>query len=106
MTGAVVHWLETDSSPAFSLGQALMELTIDLSASYGHDCPPISYFRVVLREKVWLRERRFADGAEAMVGDVIALFTTSPDEALDGPPMREVRSMLASVIPRTKDDLW
>jgi hypothetical protein len=106
MTDAVIGPLHATLGQKLAVSSALMELTVDLSDIYLHDCPPVSHFRVVMREAVWLREWRVAQGARADVGGVLALFSTTEDEPLETPPSREVRVMIAGVAAPAQNALW
>ncbi len=70
------------------------------------DCPPISHFRVVLRERAWLRRLLVARGDEVAVGAPLAWFSTEPDEPLDAAPAREARISIAGILmpPRAPGD--
>ena len=106
MTEAGVHsWLSTEGQK-LEVGVALMELVVDLSALFVHDCPPISYYRVAVREPVWLRQVQAGKGASVAVGQVVARFSTTPDEPIDGPATRPLRVMIAGVIPNWQDEQW
>ena len=84
---------------ALVVGAKLLDLTVDLSsAAILHDCPPISHYRVVLRDRAWLRRLDVAAGQTVCVGQPVALFSTEPDEPLDGPPARPVRVTMAGVV--------
>lgn len=83
------------------VGSKLLDLTIDLSAEAVHDCPPLSHYRMVLRDKAWLRRLEVAPGDTPDVGAALALFSTTPDEPLDGPPQREVRLSIAWISGRS-----
>jgi pyruvate/2-oxoglutarate dehydrogenase complex dihydrolipoamide acyltransferase (E2) component len=105
MTEAVVHSLLVAEGQSLAVGHALMELTVDLSAVYVHDCPPISYYRIASREAVWLRKLSIAQGDSAAVGTVLARFTTTPGEPADGDSARQLRVMIAGVMPQ-QSQLW
>jgi hypothetical protein len=79
-------------------GQKLFDLRVDLSGSVAHDCPPVSYFRAVLRERVWLRRLAASPGAEAEPDTPLAWFTTTPDEAVEGDPARAARVAHAGIL--------
>jgi pyruvate/2-oxoglutarate dehydrogenase complex dihydrolipoamide acyltransferase (E2) component len=100
MTEAVVHSLVVAEGECLAVGHVLMELTVDLSAIFVHDCPPISYYRVASREAVWLRKLFITQGDSAAVGSVLARFTTTPDEPADGDSARQLRVTIAGVMPQ------
>jgi len=86
------------------LGSKLIDLTVDLSAAAPHDCPPISHYRLVSRDRVWLRRLDVSAGAEPEVGACLGLFSTEPDEPLTGPPARLLRYVVAGIIPQSSWD--
>jgi len=106
MTDAVVHALVAAEGGKVAVGQGLMDLMVDLSAAYAHDCPPISYFRIVSREGVWLRKLFVAEGERPSIGEVLARFSTTADEPLDRPAARQLRVMVAGVTRSSHGSLW
>ena len=94
----IVHVAEGDGIP---LGGKFLDLTVDLSAATPHDCPPITHYRMALRDRVWLRRLDVAAGDRPEVGASLALFSTTPDEALEGGPARPVRVAIAGIIPQS-----
>jgi hypothetical protein len=82
------------------VGATLLDLTIDLSAASPHDCPPIGRYRLVLRDRAWLRRLMVAPGDEPNVGAHLGLFTTESDESLEAKPKRDVRVAVAGILPR------
>jgi hypothetical protein len=104
MTSAVIKKLHAAEGTALTPGAKLLDLTVDLSAAVPHDCPPISHYRVTLRDRVWLRRLAVAAGDEVEIGETLARFTTEPDEPLDGDPVRAVRVSLAGILDTS--DWW
>lgn len=82
-----------------AIGAGLIELEVDLSSFVSHDCPPVSYYRIVLREAVYLRRFAVAVGQTVPIGGLIAQLSPTPDEPLDGDAARRVRVNVAGVIP-------
>jgi hypothetical protein len=104
MTTAIVDTIYSSEGEALPVGTKLFDLTIDLSRAVAHDCPPISYFRVVLRERAWLRRLSIAEGDEPATGEPLALFSTEPDESLDAPAARPVRVAIAAILHQPSRD--
>ena len=104
MTTAVIKKLHATEGTSLTIGAKLLDFTVDLSASLLHDCPPISHYRVTLRDRVWLRRLAVAAGDKVAIGETLARFTTEPDEPLDGDPVRAVRVSLAGII--DPSDWW
>lgn len=104
MRNALVSAIFAEADTAMAVGGKLLDLTVDLSEAAAHDCPPIGHFRVVVRDKVWLRRLGVAAGDMVEVGAEVALFSTEPDEPLDGPIARQVRTAVVSIVPQTAWD--
>jgi hypothetical protein len=79
-------------------GAKLFDLSVDLSAIFPQDCPPISYYRMILRERAWLRRLEVQEGDEREVGGILALFTGAAAEPLDAAPQRPVRFITAGIL--------
>ena len=106
MLSAVVAAVHPSACAELAVGAKLVDLTVDLTAIAAQDCPPISHFRVVLRERAWLRRLLVARGDEVAVGAPLAWFSTEPDEPLDAAPAREARISIAGILmpPRAPGD--
>ena len=100
MSTAIIDVVYPKVGDAITIGGKLMDVTIDLSAMAPHDCPPISYYRLIGRDRVWLRRLDVAVGGEPEVGASLALFSTEPDEELDSAPAREIRVSIAGIMGR------
>jgi pyruvate/2-oxoglutarate dehydrogenase complex dihydrolipoamide acyltransferase (E2) component len=106
MAEALIECFHAQPCSALKPGDKLLDLSVHLGANFAQDCPPISFYRVVIREKIILRQYRVAQGQTCKVGDVIAVFSTSPDESLDDPPQREVRIATAGIIHHAGMRTW
>lgn len=98
MLSAVVAAVHPSAGAELAVGAKLVDLTVDLTAIAAQDCPPVSHFRMVVRERAWLRELAVARGDEIAVGTRIALFSTDPHELLDAEPVRELRVAIAGIL--------
>ena len=98
MTSAVIEKIHAEVNTALPLGAKLLDLSIDLSAVMPHDCPPISLYRIALRDRVWLRKLAVTPGDDIAIGAVLAHFSTEPDEPLAGNPVRGVRVTIAGIL--------
>ena len=87
-------------------GAPLFDVRVDLSAVALQDCPPVSYYRLALREAVWLRRILVVPDARPAVGTVLALFSTTADEDLDQPAARAVRHMIAGILGGADAPTW
>ncbi len=79
-------------------GAPLLDLSVDLSAVALQDCPPISYYRLALREAAWLRRVMVAVSDRPAVGATLLLFSTEADEDLSQAPARQIRHMVAGIV--------
>ena len=98
MVEARIECLHATVGESLKSGAKLFDLSVDLSNNFSQDCPPISFFRIILRENAVLREVRFAAGDLCPVGSVLAVFSTTADEALDQAAPRAVRFATAGII--------
>lgn len=90
--------MHASAGDALAVGAKLVDVRVDLSDAFPQDCPPISYYRLVLRERCWLRRIDVARGADAPAGATLALFSTDEAEPLDGAPTRAVRIATAGIL--------
>ncbi len=93
-----MEYLHPAAGTVLKTGDKLLDLSIDLSSAFSQDCPPISFFRIIVRENAVLRELLPAPGQCCKVGELIAVFTTLPDEAADPPAQRGVRFATAGIM--------
>lgn len=100
MGEAKILRLLAQEGAALGIGSALLEIEVDLSSQVAHDCPPISYFRLVLREKAHLRRWDVSQGQSLPVGQLLAVLSQTPDETLDGDAARNVRTNAAGIFPQ------
>jgi hypothetical protein len=98
MAEAAIDAIHAGEGVMLPVGAKLLDLTVDLSDSSPQDCPPISHFRIVLREAAWLRRWLVKPGDDAAVGSVLAVFTTGANDFLDAGPARAIRVMTAGIV--------
>ncbi len=98
MTEARIECFHAEPGAELKSGAKLLDLSVDLSDNFAQDCPPISFYRLILREGAVLREFRFAPGQMGPMGEIIALFSTTPDEPLESAPARGIRVATAGII--------
>lgn len=97
MSSAMVECVYANPGTVLKAGDKLFDLSVDLSSGYSQYCPPISYFRVVVREKLWLQKILVSPGDNCDVGTPIALFSSEQDESLEGTPARAIRITTAGI---------
>jgi hypothetical protein len=98
MSSAVIECLHAKPGDAMKPGSKLFDLSVDLSSAFAQECPPISFFRVVLREPACLRVFEVAPGQRCQVDAPLAVFSTVLDEDLAAPPAREIRTTIAGIM--------
>jgi hypothetical protein len=98
MTVGQVTKIYAAEGQALAVGTKLFDLRVDLSAVTAHDCPPISDYRLMVRERAWVRRLAVRVRDEAPVGATLAELSTTPDEPLTGEPTRAVRIAVAGIL--------
>jgi hypothetical protein len=98
MTSARIETVHAREGERLAPGAKLFDMTVDLSLAAPHDCPPISHYRIVLREAAHLRRLNIQRGDEPAVGAPLALFSTDPDEPLHAAPGRMARVAIATIM--------
>ncbi|MBC2665164.1 hypothetical protein H7F51_06510 [Novosphingobium flavum] len=98
MSGATVECVHARPGDMLAMGSKLVDLSVDLSRAFAQECPPVSYYRVVLREKACLRALTVKPGEALDVGELVALFSTDPAEPLDQTPERALRTTVAGIM--------
>lgn len=104
MTTGVIRKIHASEESFLDMGAKLLDLTVDLGDVFAHDCPPISHYRIALRDKVWLRQLFVAPGDEVEPGANLAYFSTNRDETLDGVPVRALHVSIAGIL--AASDWW
>ena len=79
------------------VGQAILELTVDLSDQFTHDCPPVSHYRLCASETAWLRQLAISPGEKVPVGALIGRFSKTADESVDSAATRSLRTTIVGV---------
>ena len=97
MSAGVIECLYVEDGAALKVGDKLLDLSVDLSSGFAQFCPPVSYFRVVVREKVWLRKLLVEPGQNCDVGELLGIFSTEPDRTDDDTPARPLRITTAGI---------
>lgn len=90
-----VHMME---GAHFPRATKLLDFSVDLSGGMPHDCPPVSHYRIIVREVAWLRHLVVGKGDQASPGMLLALLSTEQEEPLDGPPTRAARVTVAGIL--------
>jgi hypothetical protein len=97
MIGATVECVHAKRGDALKMGSKLVDLSVDLTSAFAQECPPISFFRVVLRESAWLRKFDVELGRFSQLDEVIAVFSTDQDEDINQSAARQIRATVAGI---------
>jgi hypothetical protein len=97
MVDARVDSILVHPDKKITVGQAILELTVDLSDQFPHDCPPVSYYRVCASEAAWLRQLAISAGDKVAVGALVATFSKTSDESLENCASRTLRTTVVGV---------
>ncbi len=98
MHSVVVTTVHVEPGIALAPGAALFDLSVDLSAVAAHDCPPISLYRILLREPAWLRRVHVDCNQDVAVNALLAQFSTQAEEPLDSAVSRPLRVAVAGIL--------
>lgn len=104
MSGALIECVHVASGARLQAGSKLFDVSVDLGGAFAHECPPISYYRLVLRETLWLRHLAVAPGMRWEMDDPLAILTLDPDEPLTGGAIRPARIAAAGIV--YHDGMW
>jgi hypothetical protein len=103
MSGATIESVHSGPA-ALKAGAKFLDVSIDLGSAFAQECPPISFYRFVMRENAWLREINLSPGQFYTLGDLVAVFSSDPEESLDQPVARGVRVTVAGIMHH--DGMW
>lgn len=98
MSTAIIEAVFAHEGDELAVGAKLFDLTVDLSLAAPHDCPPITHYRVVTRERAWLRRLCVQGRDEPVVGAPLALLATEADEPVDATTSRPARFAIAAIM--------
>jgi hypothetical protein len=103
MSGATIEYVHA-SPGRLKAGSKLMDISVDLGSAFAQECPPISFYRLVTREEVWLAEISLAPGKFLTCGELMATFSTDPEEDAGQAAARELRLTVAGIMHH--DGMW
>jgi hypothetical protein len=104
MSSATIDKIHSGEGTFLKVGAKFLDLTVDLSDVSFEDCPPVSHYRLAVREGVWLRRLLVSPGDEPEAGAALALATTHPDESLEGEPGRSARITTVGIVWNAQPD--
>lgn len=97
MTAAAIECVFATPGAVLKVGDKLCDISVDLSSGFSQYCPPVSYFRVVVRERVRLQSLLVAPGDNCDVGQLMAVFSAEHDDSGDEKPARQLRITTAGI---------
>ena len=98
MASGVLTAVHVTPGATLEPGAALVDVRVDLSHAAAHDCPPVSWFRVILRERGVLRDFTAAEGDEIAPGTRMGLLASAPDDASILVPARAARLTTVGIV--------
>lgn len=98
MTTAVVTEVHVTPGAVLEPGAPLFDVRVDLSHAAAHDCPPVSWFRVILGDRGVLRTFTAAKDGEVAPGERIGLLASTPDESTAAAPARAARVTTVGIV--------
>jgi hypothetical protein len=79
-------------------GAKLLDLVVDLSETFAHDCPPQTRFVLIARDQGWLRRWDVKAGDNPPISRALALLSKLEDEALEPLPGRDLRVSVVGAV--------
>jgi hypothetical protein len=99
MSEAVIECVFAAPGTGVKVGAKLLDVSVDLSSAFAQECPPISFFRIIMRENAVLRELHVRPGQRCKLGELVMVFTATADEPIDPvAAQRGVRFATAGII--------
>src|ERR1700722_8194275 len=98
MPGARIEAIYAMPGGEIGVGGKLCDISIDLGGAFQQNCPPISFYRLVSRERAWLRRLAAAPGDLLSPGEIVALLPPGADEPLEAPVARPLRLTTAGIL--------
>jgi hypothetical protein len=98
MSSAIIECIHVSASDLVRPGSKFLDLSVDLTSAFAQECPPISFFRVIIRESAWLRKLDAIPGQRHEIASVVAIFSTTENEDLDQPVTRDIRTSTAGIL--------
>lgn len=85
-------------------GARLFDVCVDLSDSYGQDCPPVTYYRVISREAATVVGLRVEAGQLCEAGQIVAELEGRVGAAADPAAVRALRVTTAVIL--SHEAMW
>ncbi len=98
MTSARIECVYTSVGDSLQIGTKLLDISVDLSSAFAQECPPISFYRIVARDRGIIRVQDLTPGQKIDVGEVLALIADSEETDISGPVERPLRATVAGII--------
>jgi hypothetical protein len=97
MSGATIECVHAKPGDMIKMGSKLVDLSVDLTSAFAQECPPISFFRVVVREAAWIARLDVVPGQFCELDQVVATFSTEQKEDIFRPVTRAIRTTVAGI---------
>jgi hypothetical protein len=101
---AEVHAVHCSAGEELKRGGKILDLKVDLSSVFEHDCPPVSFYRLAACNRLWVRDVSAKVGATALVGETLVLCSTTPDEDLNTSQQQPARVSVIAILGHA--DIW
>jgi hypothetical protein len=102
MQTGIIENIYPSINTELSIGTKLIDFEVELSLGVAHDCPPISFHRIALRERAWFRQTFVQIGDHVAPKAIIAIFSSSPDEHIDTIQVRALRVSIFGILPQNE----
>ena len=101
MTSAVIEAVYPSEGGALQLGEKFLDVKVDLSVAVPHDCPPISFYRISMRERVWLCKILVSPGQEVPVDAPLGIFSVESGGDISMAAERAARVSIVGILPHS-----
>jgi hypothetical protein len=98
MSTALIEVIYVSAGAELKPGDKILDLTIDLGSAFSQDCPPISHYRLVARERARLRDLAITVGGHCAPGEPIARLSTDEADPAEGGAVRSLRIAVVGIL--------
>ena len=98
MTEGIIHKVLIDEDAPVKVGTKLFDVMVDLSGMAAQDCPPVYYFRIVARERAFVRQVLVREGDACSIGVNLAILTTGDIESTSAEQRRPLRVTTVAIV--------
>ena len=98
MTNARVECIYASVGDSLQIGTKLLDISVDLSSAFAQECPPVSFYRIVARDRGIIRLQDLVEGQKIDVGQVLSVITDTKEADTNAPVDRPLRATIAGII--------